>query len=170
MGRAFMGWPASKTELEEIVVTSLKKAGLFEEVKDRLAAPGTGLSGRPAAAPVHRPRHRGQPRSHPDGRALLRARSDRHREDRGADRRAAAEFLHRHRHPFDAAGGARVAAHRVLPSRASWSRSATPTRSSPRRRTSAPRIISPAASAEPERTRNACPIISSKPMMTISAG
>jgi phosphate transport system ATP-binding protein len=26
-------------------VTSLKKAGLFEEVKDRLGAPGTGLSG-----------------------------------------------------------------------------------------------------------------------------
>jgi phosphate transport system ATP-binding protein len=33
------------TDLEEIVVTSLKKAGLFNEVKDRLHQPGTGLSG-----------------------------------------------------------------------------------------------------------------------------
>ncbi|HIJ38957.1 MAG TPA: phosphate ABC transporter ATP-binding protein [Rhodospirillaceae bacterium] len=32
-------------EIEEIVVTSLKRAGLFEEVKDRLEEPGTGLSG-----------------------------------------------------------------------------------------------------------------------------
>ena len=44
---------------------------------------------RPAAAPVHRARHRGQPGGHPDGRAVLGARSDRHRADRGADRRAA---------------------------------------------------------------------------------
>ena len=33
------------TELEEIVVGSLEKAGLFNEVKDRLHDPGTGLSG-----------------------------------------------------------------------------------------------------------------------------
>ena len=32
------------SKLEEIVVTSLKKASLFEEVKDRLHDPGTGLS------------------------------------------------------------------------------------------------------------------------------
>lgn len=35
----------TKAELDEIVETSLEKAGLFEEVKDRLDAPGTGLSG-----------------------------------------------------------------------------------------------------------------------------
>ena len=35
----------NKAELDEIVETSLKRAGLFEEVKDRLEAPGTGLSG-----------------------------------------------------------------------------------------------------------------------------
>ena len=29
-----------------------------------------------------------------------------------------AELRHRHRHPLDAAGGARLAAHRLLPSRA----------------------------------------------------
>lgn len=34
-----------KTDLEEIVVKSLQKAGLFEEVKDRLADSGTSLSG-----------------------------------------------------------------------------------------------------------------------------
>ena len=34
-----------KTDLDEIVETSLKKAGLWEEVKDRLDQPGTGLSG-----------------------------------------------------------------------------------------------------------------------------
>lgn len=34
-----------KTELDEIVEISLTKAGLWEEVKDRLDQPGTGLSG-----------------------------------------------------------------------------------------------------------------------------
>ncbi|MEW6764885.1 MAG: phosphate ABC transporter ATP-binding protein PstB [Pseudomonadota bacterium] len=44
-GPRIHGLAASKTDLEEIVVTSLQKAGLWEEVKDRLAEPGTGLSG-----------------------------------------------------------------------------------------------------------------------------
>ncbi len=44
-GPKIHGLAADKTELEEIVVNSLKKAGLFDEVKDRLAEPGTGLSG-----------------------------------------------------------------------------------------------------------------------------
>ena len=44
-GPKIHGLAKNKTELEEIVVTSLKKAGLFEEVKDRLDHPGTGLSG-----------------------------------------------------------------------------------------------------------------------------
>ncbi len=35
----------TKTELDEIVQTSLEKAGLWNEVKDRLDQPGTGLSG-----------------------------------------------------------------------------------------------------------------------------
>ena len=47
---------------------------------------------RPAAAAVHRARDRRQPRGHPDGRAVLGARSDRHRQDRGADGRAAARI------------------------------------------------------------------------------
>jgi phosphate transport system ATP-binding protein len=44
-GPRIHGLARSKSDLEEVVVTSLKKAGLFEEVKDRLAEPGTGLSG-----------------------------------------------------------------------------------------------------------------------------
>ena len=41
--------------------------------------------GRPAAAPLHRPLPRGRPRRDPDGRALLGARPDLDREDRGPD-------------------------------------------------------------------------------------
>jgi phosphate transport system ATP-binding protein len=44
-GPRIHGFATSKTELEEIVVTSLTRAGLWEEVKDRLSDPGTGLSG-----------------------------------------------------------------------------------------------------------------------------
>jgi len=44
-GPRIHGFAKNKTDLEEIVVTSLKKAGLFEEVKDRLEHSGTSLSG-----------------------------------------------------------------------------------------------------------------------------
>ena len=44
-GPKIHGQAHSNTELEEIVVTSLKRAGLFDEVKDRMDAPATGLSG-----------------------------------------------------------------------------------------------------------------------------
>ena len=44
-GPRIHGLARNKTELEEIVVASLKKASLFAEVKDRLHQPGTGLSG-----------------------------------------------------------------------------------------------------------------------------
>ncbi|KHJ54717.1 phosphate ABC transporter ATP-binding protein [Aureimonas altamirensis] len=44
-GPKIHGLARSKADLEEIVVTSLKRAGLFEEVKDRLHEAGTGLSG-----------------------------------------------------------------------------------------------------------------------------
>jgi len=44
-GPRIHGLARSKTDLDEIVETSLKKAGLFEEVKDRLQESGTGLSG-----------------------------------------------------------------------------------------------------------------------------
>ena len=44
-GPRIHGMASNKTDLEEIVVASLKRAGIFEEVKDRLSAPGTSLSG-----------------------------------------------------------------------------------------------------------------------------
>lgn len=44
-GPRIHGLAASKTDIEEIVVTSLQKAGLWNEVKDYLDQPGTGLSG-----------------------------------------------------------------------------------------------------------------------------
>ncbi|MGE0212137.1 MAG: phosphate ABC transporter ATP-binding protein PstB [Parvibaculaceae bacterium] len=44
-GPRIHGLASGKAELDEIVEKSLKRASLFEEVKDRLAAPGTGLSG-----------------------------------------------------------------------------------------------------------------------------
>ena len=44
-GPIIQGLTESKSELDAIVETSLLKAGLWEEVKDRLEQPGTGLSG-----------------------------------------------------------------------------------------------------------------------------
>jgi phosphate transport system ATP-binding protein len=44
-GPRIHGLARSKADLEEIVVKSLTRAGLFEEVKDRLQESGTGLSG-----------------------------------------------------------------------------------------------------------------------------
>ena len=44
-GARIHGLATSKAELDAIVETSLRRAGLFEEVKDRLADSGTGLSG-----------------------------------------------------------------------------------------------------------------------------
>ncbi|MDF2373384.1 MAG: phosphate ABC transporter ATP-binding protein PstB [Rhizobiaceae bacterium] len=44
-GPRIHGLATGKAEMDEIVETSLRKAGLFEEVKDRLHTAGTGLSG-----------------------------------------------------------------------------------------------------------------------------
>ena len=44
-GTRIHGLVSSKSETDEIVHTSLEKAGLLKEVKDRLQEPGTGLSG-----------------------------------------------------------------------------------------------------------------------------
>jgi phosphate transport system ATP-binding protein len=44
-GPRIHGLAQNKAELEEMVVTSLQRAGLWQEVKDRLDQPGTGLSG-----------------------------------------------------------------------------------------------------------------------------
>jgi len=44
-GPRIHGQASDSVELDEIVETSLQKAGLWQEVKDRLDHPGTGLSG-----------------------------------------------------------------------------------------------------------------------------
>ena len=44
-GAKLHGLASRRIELDEIVEGSLRKAGLWEEVKERLAEPGTGLSG-----------------------------------------------------------------------------------------------------------------------------
>ena len=44
-GPRIHGMTRTRAELEEVVVSSLRRAGLYEEVKDRLGDPGTGLSG-----------------------------------------------------------------------------------------------------------------------------
>ena len=44
-GARIHGLARHRYELDEIVESSLRRAGLWEEVKDRLAQPGTGLSG-----------------------------------------------------------------------------------------------------------------------------
>jgi phosphate ABC transporter, ATP-binding protein len=44
-GPRLHGLAASRADLDELVENSLRRAGLWDEVKDRLDAPGTGLSG-----------------------------------------------------------------------------------------------------------------------------
>lgn len=44
-GPRLHGMTKSKDDLDNIVIQSLSKSGLYEEVKDRLYEPGTGLSG-----------------------------------------------------------------------------------------------------------------------------
>ncbi len=44
-GPRIHGLASNRAELDEIVIGSLRKAGLYEEVKNRLDAPGTSLSG-----------------------------------------------------------------------------------------------------------------------------
>ncbi len=44
-GPRIHGLVSNKADLDEIVETSLRKASLWDEVKDRLDAPGTGMSG-----------------------------------------------------------------------------------------------------------------------------
>ncbi|MDX9943946.1 MAG: phosphate ABC transporter ATP-binding protein PstB [Azonexus sp.] len=44
-GAKLHGLASSKADMDNIVESSLRRAGLWDEVKDRLGAPGTGLSG-----------------------------------------------------------------------------------------------------------------------------
>ena len=53
-GPRIHGLARGRADLDDIVCTSLQRAGLWDEVKDRLNAPGHRPVGRSAAAPVHR--------------------------------------------------------------------------------------------------------------------
>jgi phosphate transport system ATP-binding protein len=44
-GPRIHGFAKSRSDLDELVATSLQRAGLWDEVKDRLSQPGTSLSG-----------------------------------------------------------------------------------------------------------------------------
>ena len=78
-----------KGNMDELVEESLRRAALWDEVKDKLKESGARALGRAAAAPVHRPRDRDAAGRDPDGRAVLGARPDRHAADRGPDAGAA---------------------------------------------------------------------------------
>ena len=73
----------SKAVLDEAVERSLRAAALWDECKDRLGPKRLRPLRRPAAAALHRPRHRRPARSPPHGRAVLRPRPHRHPQNRG---------------------------------------------------------------------------------------
>ncbi len=72
--------------LDETMERSLKRAALWDEVKDRLQESALGLSGRANATIVHCARSSGGSGNHPDGRALLRSRPTLHCTYRRLDR------------------------------------------------------------------------------------
>ena len=96
---------------------ALRRAALWDEVKDRLRQSALGLVRRPAAAALHRARAGERARGAAARRAGERARSDRDAEDRGAAVRAEEGADDHHRHAQPAAGGARLGHDRVLLSR-----------------------------------------------------
>ena len=103
------------SRLDEIVETEPPGRRPLGRGQGPAARERPGALRRPAAAPVHRPGPRRRARGPPDGRALLRPRPHRHRQDRGADPRPEEPVHDRHRHPQHAAGRAGVGLHRLLP-------------------------------------------------------
>ena len=86
-----------RSELDGRVEHALQRAAFWGEVKDKLSESGSKPFRRPAAAPVHRAHGRHEARSDSARRAVLGARSDLDREDRGADRRTVERIHDRHR-------------------------------------------------------------------------
>ena len=103
-----------KGNMDDMVEEALTGAALWDEVKDKLKESAPGPLRRPAAAALHRPHDRGAARGDPHGRAVLGARPDRHRPDRGPDARPGARVHDHHRHAQHAAGRAGLRPHRVL--------------------------------------------------------
>ena len=127
-----------KTNVAERVEKALRRAALWDEVKDKLKSERPVAVRRAAAAPVHRARHGDRARRAADGRAVLGAGPDRDAADRGADGGAQAELHHRAGHPQHAAGAcawptpprsSRWTSPRAA-APATWSRWARPGRSS----------------------------------------
>ena len=73
-------------DTKQRVEESLRGAGLWDEVKDRLGSPGIGLSGGQQQRLCIARTHRREARGDPHGRALLGPGPDRDAEDRGAHR------------------------------------------------------------------------------------
>ena len=77
-----------KGDMDEIVERALAQAALWDEVKDRLKTNAFGMSGGQQQRLCIARCLAVDARRDPDGRALLRARPDLHRQDRGPDARA----------------------------------------------------------------------------------
>ena len=153
-GVRLAGGRLSKSDAEAIVEESLRGANLWEEVKDRLAKPGSGLSGGQQQRLCIARAIAVKPAGAADGRAVLGAGPDLHAGDRGPHPGARRAVHDHHRDPQHAAGrhGSRTRpASSTSPGWASpavWSRWARPRRSSPAPRRPPPRTTSPAASAD----------------------
>ena len=74
-----------KGDMDEIVERALQHAALWDEVKDRLKTNAFGMSGGQQQRLCIARCARGLARRDPHGRALLGARPDLHRQDRGPD-------------------------------------------------------------------------------------
>ena len=93
-----------KSELDDIVESSLASGGLVGRGQGPPEGIGDGSVGRSAATPLHRPLRRGRAGGDPDGRAVLGARPDRDGAHRGADAGDQERLHDHHRDPQHAAG------------------------------------------------------------------
>ena len=121
----------NKAQLDEIVERSLRGAAIWDEVKDRLKKSALGMSRRPAAAPVHRPRPGRGAGSPADGRAHFRPGPHLHQPRGGAGHGPEEGLHHRHRHPQHAAGRPYLRTRPPSSCWASWWRWAPPSACSP---------------------------------------
>ena len=93
-----------KGNMTQSVERALTRAGLWNEVKDKLRNNGLSPFRRAATASLYRPGYSHRAESSADGRAMLRTRSHRYQDHRAVDARAQREIHHRHRHSQHATG------------------------------------------------------------------